>query len=176
MDKVDIRFSEPNKPAAPNNLPKNAYERAVALVGLMGRLAVCIDRESEAIAKHRPVAEIKALVKEKEPMALVYEEISRLLRVDREGLAALPPELKQQLRDATERLRTAGQVNADTLRVAEKSQKILVETVASAVNRTKQGQAASYNATAAGGRAAPRGYGPPSGFIRAPSAALNTKL
>lgn len=176
MDKLDIRSQTNAAPKPAANLPKNAHERAVALIGLMERIAVCVERESDAIRRRRPVAEIRALVREKEPMTLVYEELSRLLRLDPEGLKALPDDVKAKLKAATARLRSAGDDNADTLRTASKTQKILVDTVAAAVNRLNARQAAAYQATAAGGRAPPRGYGPAAGAIRPSSATLNTTL
>lgn len=176
MDKVDIRAIPGQTPKPTANLPKNAHERAVALIGLMDRLAACVNRENDAIRRRRPVSEIKALVKEKEPMVLVYEEISRLLRVDKDGVAALPAEVKTKLKEAALRLRAAGTDNADTLRAANAGQKILVETVAAAVGRVNARQASAYQATAAGGRPPPRGYGPAPGSIRPAAAALNTTL
>ena len=105
MDKVDVRFPQPAKPAA--NLPKNAQERAVALVELMGRLTALLEREAAAVRARRPAKELAQIVKDKQPMTLVYEEVSRLLRVDREGLIGLAPELKTALKDATARLYAA---------------------------------------------------------------------
>lgn len=181
MDKIDIRTpygrsaeAPAGKPAA--GLPKNAHERATALIGLMDRLATLIARESDAVRRRRPAAEIRALVKEKEPMVLVYEEISRLLRVDPEGVAALPVELKARLKDAAARLRDAGNDSADLLRTTEGSQKLLVDTVAASLTRAKQRNVSAYQATAAGGRPPPRGYGPAPGSIRPASTTLNATL
>jgi hypothetical protein len=177
MDKLDIRsFPGKQAPKPASNLPKNAHERALALIGLMDRLAACVKRESEAIRSRRPVAEIKALVKEKEPMVLVYEEISRLLWVDKEGVAALPTDVKAKLKEAAARLKVAGQDNADTLRTVSAGQQVLVDTVAAAVGRAKAGQASAYQPTAGGGRAAPRGYGPQPGSIRPAAVSLNATL
>ncbi|HRQ82828.1 MAG TPA: flagellar basal-body protein, partial [Azospirillaceae bacterium] len=148
MDKLDIRYRPAPPAAKPTGLPKNALERAQALVGLMERLAVCLDREADAIRRRRPLAEIRALVKEKEPMMLVYEEISRLLRVDAEGVAALPAELKAQLKAATLRLKTAGDAGAETLRAASAGQKLLVDTAAAAISRANQSRTTAYDATA----------------------------
>lgn len=178
MDKLDIRY----RPAAPGpkpaaNLPKNALERAQALVGLMERLAVCLDREADAIRRRRPLAEIRALVKEKEPMMLVYEEISRLLRVDAEGVAALPAELKAQLKTVTLRLKTAGEAGSETLRAAGAGQQLLVDTAAAAIGRANQSRTTAYGAVAGGGRPPPRGYGPgPAAGPRPTAASLNVQL
>jgi hypothetical protein len=176
MDKLDIRSFAPPSPKPAGNLPQNAHERASALIGLMDRLAACIRRESDAIRRRRPVAEIKALVKEKEPMVLVYEEISRLLRVDKEGVAALPVEVKTKLKEAAARLKTAGDDSAGMLRAAEAGQKLLVDTVAAAIGKANGRQTAAYPATAAGGRPMPRGYGPAPGSIRPAAATLNATL
>lgn len=190
MDKIDIRFpyapggagpaagaaSGPPAAKPAPGLPKNALERATALIGLMDRLAVLMKRESDAVRRRRPVAEIRALVKEKEPMVLVYEEISRLLRVDAEGVAALPPDVKAGLKAAAERLKAVGNDSADLLRAREGGQKLLVDTVAAAVGRTKQRNASAYQATAAGGRPPPRGYGPAPGAMRPGAATLNATI
>lgn len=177
MDKLDIRYRPAPPAAKPAGLPKNALERAQALVGLMERIAACLDREAVAIRRRRPVAEIRALVKEKEPMMLVYEELSRLLRVDADGVAALPAEVKTQLKAATLRLKTAGDAGTEALRCASAGQQLLVDTVAAAIGRANQRQTTAYNATAGGGRAPPRGYGPPPGGGQRPAAAsLNVQL
>lgn len=170
MDKVDITFPKPAK-AAPNNLPKNAAERADALLELMGRMTAHLRKESQAVANRCTAAELERLNREKQPMTLVYEEISRLLRVDREGMANLPVETKTRLRDATRALFEASAENAETMRRNSAGQKILVDTVVAAINRARQVSTTAYSASRAPGRS----YGPPA---RGPatSATLNTRL
>ncbi|BAI72480.1 flagellar basal-body protein [Azospirillum sp. B510] len=169
MDKVDVRFPQPAKPAA--NLPKNAEERAVALVELMGRLTSLLEREAAAVRARRPARELAQIVKDKQPMTLVYEEISRLLRVDREGLIALSPELKTALREGTGRLYAATADNAEALRVGGEAQKVMVDTVVGAITRQQKAPTTAYAAHMGGGR----GYSPPPSGPRT-SAALNTRL
>ncbi|MBP2229144.1 flagellar basal-body protein [Azospirillum agricola] len=170
MDKVDVRFPQPAK-AAPSNLPKNALERATALVELMDRLAALLEREAAAVRARRPAAELARLAKDKQPMSLVYEEISRLLRVDREGVMGLPAELKLALREATGKLYAATADNAEALRVGGQAQKIVVDTVVAAVSRAQKAPVSAYAAHMGGGR----GHSPqPSGPRTA--SALNTRL
>ncbi len=170
MDKVDVRFPQPAK-AAPSNLPKNAFERATALVDLMARLTGLLEREAAAVRARRPAAEMTRIAKEKQPMSLVYEEISRSLRVDREGMMALPPELKSALKDASGKLYAASVDNAEALRIGGQAQKIVVDTVVGALTKMQKAPATAYAAHMGGGR----GYSPPPSGPRT-SAALNTRL
>lgn len=170
MDKVDVRFPQPAK-AAPTNLPKNAFERATALVDLMGRLTLLLQREAEAVRAHRPVGELLRIAKEKQPMSLVYEEVSRMLRVDREGMKALPADLKTALKEASGQLYAASADNAEALRIGGQAQKIVVDTVVGAVTKAQQAPRTAYAAHMGGGR----GYSPAPSGPRT-SAALNTHL
>lgn len=169
MDKVDVRFPQQAKPAA--NLPKNAQERAVALVDLMGRLTAVLEREATAVRARRPAKELAQIGRDKQPMTLVYEEISRLLRVDRDGLMALPAGLKTALKDATAKLYAATADNAEALRVGGAAQKIMVDTVVGVISRQQKAPSTAYAAHMGGGR----GYSPPPSGPRT-SAALNTRL
>ena len=170
MDKVDVRFPQPAK-AAPTNLPKNAFERATALVDLMGRLTALLHREAAAVRARRPVTELARFTKEKQPMALVYEEVSRMLRVDRDGVMALPAELKAALKTATSELYAASADNAEALRVGGLAQKIVVDTVVGAVTKAQKAPGTAYAAHMGGGR----GYSPLPNGPRT-SAAFNTRL
>lgn len=179
MDKVDVRFPQPAKSAPAPNLPKNAEERATALVDLMGRLAAHLRRETAAVRNRRFGAELTEIAREKQPMALVFEEISRLLRIDREGMAKLPPELKGKLKDATRALYEASAENAELLRRNGEAQQVLVDTVVGAVNRARQVTTVAYNPASTGasrgGTASGRPYGGPT-HGPATAATLNTRL
>lgn len=169
MDKIDVRFPQQPKPAA--NLPKNAQERAVALIELMGRLTALLEREAAAVRARRPAKELAQIVKDKQPMTLVYEEISRMLRVDRDGLMALPQELKTSLKDATGKLYAATADNAEALRIGGEAQKVMVDTVVTVITRQQKAPTTAYAAHMGGGR----GYSAPPSGPRT-SAALNTRL
>lgn len=172
MDKVDVRFPQPDKKTAPPpNLPKNAEERAVALIDLMGRMSAHLRRETDAVRRRCSVAELTRLASEKQPMMLVYEEVSRLLRVDREGMANLPDAVKGKLREATRALYEASAENADVLQRNGAAQKTLVDTVVGAINRARQVTTVAYGS----GASPTRAYGPPP---RGPAnaATLNTQL
>lgn len=171
MDKVDVRFPPASAKPQPSNLPKNAFERATALVDLMGRMAALLARETEAVRTRRPTAELAKIAREKEPMSLVYEEVSRLLRVDREGMAGLPAELKQSLKDAAGALYAASAENAEALRLGSEAQKLVVDTVVGAVNRSRSVPRTAYAPHMGGGRGySPAPHGP------ATAATLNTRL
>lgn len=170
MDKVDVRFPQPAK-APIANLPKNALERATALVSLMGRMTSLLQRETAAVKARRPTSELVQFSKEKQPMALVYEDVSRALRVDREGMRTLPDELKAALKDAAGALYAATAENAETLRLNSAAQKIVVDTMVGVVTKAQKAPVTAYAAHMGGGR----GYTPPPNGVRA-SAALNTRL
>ncbi|WP_448188890.1 flagellar basal-body protein [Azospirillum sp. sgz301742] len=173
MDKVDIRsLGERKKPL---NLPRNAEERAVALVDLSARLTAQIERETAAIRSHRPAAELIALATAKHPLSMAYEELTRLLRIDRAGMADLAPELRERLAAATEALSESATVNAHVLRVAGESQQTLVDALVNAVNRLRRTEpGVRYGPPTASGKPL-RGYGAPT---RGPatSATLNACL
>lgn len=172
MDKVDVRFPQKPKPAA--NLPKNAEERAVALSELMERLAAHLGRETAAILARRR-HELAELIRAKQPMVLVCEEVSRLLRIDREGMATLPGPLKARLKAANDALNAAAHENALALQRSTEGQKLLVDTVVAAVRQARQGQQPAYGPAAAGYRRTTYGPGLAAhGSIA--SAALNTTL
>lgn len=170
MDKVDVRFPQPAK-APITNLPKNALERATALVSLMGRMTSLLQRETAAVKARRPASELAQFVKEKQPMALVYEDVSRALRVDREGMRNLPDDLKAALKEAAGALYAATAENAETLQMNSAAQKIIVDTMVSVVTKAQKAPTTAYAAHMGGGR----GYSPPPHGTRA-SAALNTRL
>lgn len=177
MDKVDVRFPQEKPKTAPANLPKTAEERATALISLMERLAAHLDGETAAIRQRRPAAELAKLAKDKQPMVLVYEEVSRLLRIDQDGMAKLPDPVKERLKEATRALYLSAGANAATLRLREGAQQMVVDTVVAAVNRARQSQpGVAYGpAPAAPGGPLPRGYGPPR-HGPGTAATLNAKL
>lgn len=155
MDKVDVRLPRPPR-TPPANLPKNAEERAISLIGLMGRLTAHLDHETQAARDRASTAEMEALAKAKEPMALVYEEVSRLLRIDRDGFQQLPSTLVDELKAATRALAASAAANVELLRTATRSQSVLVETVVASVNRARTASVPAYGRAgggAAGGRA-----------------------
>ncbi len=170
MDKVDVRFPQPAK-APPSNLPKNALERATVLVTLMARMTSLLQRETAAVLARRPTSELAQFAKDKHPMSLVYEDISRTLRVDREGMRNLPDELKTSLKQAATELYAASAENAEALRLSGIAQKIIVDTVVGVVTKAQKAPTTAYAAHMGGGR----GYTPPPNGVRA-SAALNTRL
>lgn len=172
MDKVDVRFPTERKPV---NLPRNAEERAVALVDLSTRLAQQMDRETTALRTHHPPEEVIALATAKHPLCIAYEELARLLRIDRAGVAALAPELKERLSEATQVLAESTRVNANALKLAGETQQTLVDMMVSAMNQLRQSApGVPYGPKQSNGPLL-RGYGAPT---RGPqtSATLNACL
>lgn len=149
-DFVDIR--SPDRPkSGPGNLPKTSLERAEALIDLMTRLADQVEDETRTLA--RPGASLAGVVKRKQPMSLVAEEMGRLLRVDRAGFAALPTETKARLREANTRLHDVTEINIRALQRSGEAQHRLVDLVVRSVNRDR---AADHHAYAPNrGRKAP---------------------
>lgn len=176
MDKVDVRFPKERK-APPPNLPRNAEERAVALVDLMGRLAATLDRETAAAEAHAGSPVLARCAQDKQPMALVLEEVSRLLRVDREGMAGLPAETRERLAAATRSLAASAAANAEALSTGSHAQRLLVDTLVTAVNRARHHQpGVAYGPGGpVRGPGAVRGYGPPT-HGPGTAATLNTRL
>jgi hypothetical protein len=176
MDKVDVRTQQsPRRPTA--SLPRNAAERAEALFDLMERLIAVLDRETAAVQRQDTGGEFTRLVQDKQPLVMAYEELARLLRVDRDGLKALPAPVKQRLQEMTRRLSEASATNANALKANGDAQKIVVDTMVGAVNHARQSQPGfSYGPSAAGyGRGLARNaYPTPQG--KALSGTLFTKL
>lgn len=175
MDMVDIRQPRQSK-TAPTNLPKSAEERAEALIGLMERLTAHLDAETQALGERR-TGDISDLVKAKQPMALVAEEMGRLLRIDRAGLSSLPLDLKERLRTAVRALNAATDANIGTLDRMTGAQRLLVDTIVGAVNRERKLNHPAYGPMAGGRRtnAPSRVYAAPTNGP-ATSATLNTNL
>jgi len=150
MDKVEIRQLQSTK-AVSSNLPKTAEDRALALVDLFERLTNHLAGETEMI-EARKTGDLSDLVKAKQPISLVTEEMARLLRIDREGMAGLPLELKERLRDSVRSLQAAVDANIGSLERAVGAQRLLVDTVVHAVNRDRTFHRPSYGPMAGGRR------------------------
>ncbi|HYG88850.1 MAG TPA: flagellar basal-body protein [Azospirillum sp.] len=159
MDKIDVRTPKERKPGIA--LPRNAHERAVALLDVMGRLVSALDRETGLLRGRRPSGELGRLADEKQPLSLAFDELSRLLRIDREGMAGLAPDLKERLAAATQTLLASTAANAEALGGATKVQKILVDAVVAGINRLREQQPGVAYGPSSGGGQALRGYGAP---------------
>jgi len=149
-DFVDIRTPQQKKATAAN-LPKTAEERAEALIDLMDRLTDQVEEETRALSTRG--ANLDELVKRKQPMSLVAEEMARLLRVDRAGFTGLPSEIKDRLRAANIRLNSAAEVNMELLQRMRSAQGRLVDLVVRAVNRDRVANHPAYGPNV--GRRAP---------------------
>lgn len=150
-DLVDIRTPQQKK-ATSAALPKTALERAEALIDLMDRLADHVEEETRALEARG--ADLADLVKRKQPMSLVAEEMARLLRIDRAGFAELSSETKARLRASNLRLNTAAEVNMDLLQRMRNAQGRLVDLVVRAVNRDRAANHPAYGPSV--GRRAPK--------------------
>ncbi len=152
MDKIDLRT--PKKRRSNVVLPKNAEERAVALIDVTERLIAVINRETEMLSRPYSPADLGQVADKKQPLSFAFDELSRLLRIDRDGMANLAPELKDRLTAMTEALVASATINAEALSIAVKTQKIVAETLVASINLLRDQQPGlSYDPTDGGGRA-----------------------
>lgn len=170
MDKVDVRIPKERKAAiAP---PKNAQERAVALIDVAARLTALIERETGILNGRHASSELGRLADEKRPLSIAYDELSRLLRIDRQGMAALPTELKERLSAAGQELATLCATNAERLRGAAEAQQVVVDALVAGINRLRNQQPGVAYGPVASSVSPLRGYGAPTRG-HATSATLN---
>jgi hypothetical protein len=141
-DKVDIRQPVTAKPVA--DIPATIEERAVVLTGLMERMTAQLDRETEYLKTNRH-GDLSTLVAEKQAMVATAEEMGRLLRIDRDGLFNLPPDLDAPLRAANRALQRAVEENVETLQRSIGAQRLLVGIVVDTLNRGRQNEQPAYS-------------------------------
>jgi len=135
---ADPRRPQPPKTAPP---PGTTAERAVVLISIMDRLAALLTRELDA-TRRGALAELPVLQGEKRELGARLDEIGRLVRLDRAGLAALDPDLFRRLRDAGARLGQIVEADLRTLDVRAEAQKRVVEVVVKTVNQERRAGAA----------------------------------
>ncbi len=156
---------EPSAAAPP---PPALAERVEVLIAVSDRLAALLVRESAALER-RALGEVAALQPDKRALAARFDEVGRLVRLDKTGLAGLAPELMARLKDASWRLCEATAVNVKELDVQAAARKSVIEVVVKSVNHERQAETAYASLG--------RGYVPKS--TRAPpsrSMTINTTL
>jgi hypothetical protein len=112
-------------------------ERAQNLIAVMDRLTDVMTLELDAVRKGalERVATIQA---EKRALATRFDEVGRLLRLDRAGLAGLPPDVRTALNDASRRLGEVTMASAELLDIQGRAQKCVVDVVVKSVNHERR--------------------------------------
>jgi len=133
--------SKPLPAVRPAPMPGTPTERAEVLVSVMERLGALLARELDA-ARCRRYAEITALQGEKRDLTKRLDEIGRLVRLDRTGLAALAPDLTARLKDSGERLGALILTSAETLMIQAEAQKWVVDVAVKGANQKQRADTA----------------------------------
>ena len=133
----------PSSPAAGASPPpvQNPVERAEVLIGISERLAALLLRERAAVER-RALAEVAALQADKRSLAARFDEIARLVRLDKAGLAALPPDLLGRLQESSRLLADATRANAETLDVQALARRSVIDVAVKAANQERRAVAA----------------------------------
>jgi len=136
-------LNQPQAASAPSAAPPvpSVAERVEVLIGVNDRLAALLVREREAVER-RSLAEVAALQEEKRRLALRFDEIGRLVRLDKAGLTALAPELMARLRESSWRLAEATATNVQTLDIQAAARKSVIDVVVKTVNHERKSEAA----------------------------------
>ena len=136
-------LNQPRQVPAPAPSPPvpSVAERVEVLIGVNDRLAALLVRESKAVER-RALAEVAALQEEKRRLALRFDEIARLVRLDKAGLAALEPELTARLRESSWRLAEATAANVQALDIQAAARKSVIDVVVRSVNHERKSEAA----------------------------------
>ncbi|MEI6559602.1 MAG: hypothetical protein WCO00_14460 [Rhodospirillaceae bacterium] len=129
----------PSPPPAPP--PPSLAERAAVLIGVIDRLSALLGRECDAVTRGA-LSELEGLQGDKRDLAGRFDEIGRLVRLDKAGLAALPADLLAQLKESSRRLREITQVNVGMLDIEAAARKSVIAVAVRTVNHERQAAAA----------------------------------
>ena len=136
-------LNQPKPEPPPNAAPPvpSIGERVEVLIGVNDRLAAVLVRERDALER-RALAEVAALQADKRALATRFDEIGRLVRLDKAGLATLPPETMARLRESSWRLAEATSASVQSLDIHAAARKAVIEVVVKTVNHERQAEAA----------------------------------
>lgn len=136
-------LNQPQPVQAPPPAPPvpSVAERVEVLIGVNECLTALLARERQAVER-RALAEVAALQEEKRRLALRFDEIGRLVRLDKAGLAALAPDLKDRLRESSWRLAEATAASVQTLDIEAAARKSVIDVVVKTVNHERKSEAA----------------------------------
>lgn len=154
----------PGMPAGPP-VPTDPVERVRLLLTLTARLGPLLEREISAVRTRR-WRDLSAVQDEKRSVSRRYEDVARLIRLDRTALAELPADLLQRLSDETARLDALAQDSASTLERGTEAQRRVLDVTIRATNQNRTAASAYVRARSPG----PHHGGPST------SATLNQKL
>lgn len=114
---------------AGSQIPSDPLERIRLLLVLSSRISDLLERETAA-TRARRWNDLSALQGEKRALVRRYDELARLVRLNRDALIALPPELLERLVASTEHLDTLAHDSAIFLdRSAEAQRRVVDVTV-----------------------------------------------
>lgn len=123
----------PPRGTGTEGLPQNAADRAELLISMADRLLGLSADEAQARGL-RDLARLRSLGQAKQKLALGFEELSRQLRLDREGLKTLDSSVLARLRATTARVQADMNAGAARLQRQERAQKSLVDFLVDTVN------------------------------------------
>ncbi len=128
------------KPPAPVQIVTLA-QKAALLISVMDRLTEVIGSELEAV-RCSAHARVKSLQSAKQDLYGRLDEVGRLLRLDRAGLAALPLELLARLGESSRKLHVLTAASLELLDTQVEAQKCVVDVVVKTVNHERRTEAA----------------------------------
>jgi hypothetical protein len=150
------------------NIPRSAAERAGAVLDMALKLVELIQSEIQAMERGDAQA-IAAIVPRKQKLSYGIDELSRQLRVDRDGFLALPEEIKIKLKATNETLMALGDQTVRKMKIRSQAQQNLVDFYVRAINTSRQidGRYTAYRGSAT---TTP----PPKSYI--PAASIDARL
>ncbi len=124
-------------PAAKEVPSGSPTDRARALLAVMTRLSDLMIGELEAV-RCGALDRVAGLQAEKRALATKLDETGRLLRLDRTGLAGLPPEVRRALDETGRRLAAITMASAETLDIQGRAQKCVVDVAVKTVEQDRR--------------------------------------
>lgn len=157
----------PARRAAPAGaVPSTAVERTRMLIDVLDRLAGLLDGDA-APQRGAPTSRRDT---DRQTLVRGFDELGRLLRVDRDGIAAMAPELRDELVTGLTTVRSLAEGNLRALSARVRAQKIIVDTLVRSVGEQRRAEGFYRDA------GTPRRAGGLVGTSRVPASTLNTLL
>ena len=127
--------------APPEPQPPSVIERVELLIKVSDRLASVLAREAIALER-KALSEVSALQPEKRSLSARFDEIGRLIRLDKASLMNLAPDYMARLREESWRLCEITSANVKALDVQSAARKSMIEVVVKSVNLERQAETA----------------------------------
>ncbi|MEI8394324.1 MAG: hypothetical protein WCF85_06275 [Rhodospirillaceae bacterium] len=125
-------------PVVPAGTPA---ERVMVLISIMDRLHEVLERELD-LARSDALTGVIALQADKLALTGRLDEIGRVVRLDRAGLAGLAPELMNRLKESGMRLNRTTAASADFFSIQAAASKAVIDVLVRSVNRDHRVEAA----------------------------------